>query len=234
MRAPFVGVLCASAMLGFSCSAHAGVEYHFMPGLEGQVVGIAQFVEVAPVVGPSSFKVLLSGALIGADPSADATSARAYLDKWGLGVRNAAVGTDVSVQGQVLIDGRHGGEYLRLEFPEPVQLTYLTFSSVGLNDKFALLADGNAVDLDALFPGTATIRDIAGTQGNWPGKVDFTKAKQSLGFAAQWDILVSSSVLGDGIQLENVGGEVPEPATLVLWSVGLIALGICAARRRAR
>ena len=234
MRAPLVGALCMSAVLGFVCSARAGVEYHFLPGLEGQVGGFAQFSEVAPIVGPDDFKVLLSGALIGSDPSADVNSARPFLDKWGLGVRNPAAGNDVGVQGQVQLDGKHGGEYLRLEFPVAVRLTYLTFSSVGLYDDFTLLADGIAVDLDALFPGAGTIKDISSSQGNWPGRVDFTKAQQSLAFATQWDILVSGSVPGDGIQLENVGGDVPEPSSLILWSVGLAAAGVCLARRRVR
>ena len=53
--------------------------------------------------------------------------ARAYLDKWGLGLWNPGVGSDVGVQGQVQLDGKNGGEYLRPEFAVPVQLTYSTF-----------------------------------------------------------------------------------------------------------
>jgi hypothetical protein len=230
-----VCVLWVSIIFGFIGSARAGVsvEYHFMPGTEGQVRGFTQFVEVAPIVGPKSFKVLLTGSLVGSAPSADVNSARAYLDKWGLGVLNPKAGKDVGVQGQVQLDGKNGGEYLRLEFPEPVRLTYLTFSSVGSTDDFELLADGNLVDLDALFPGTGTIKDISGSQGNWPGKVDFTKGTQLLGFAKQWDVRVGSSAYGDGIQLENLGGEeFPEPSTLILWSIGFAAAGIRGVRRR--
>ena len=229
-----VCVLWVSIVFGFIGSVRADIEYHFKPGTEGQVRGFTQFVQVAPVVGPKSFKVLLTGSLVGSAPSPDASSARAYLDKWGLGVLNPGAGKDVGVQGQVQLDGKCGGEYLRLEFPAPVRLTYLTFSSVGLADDFFLVADGNPVDLDALFPGTETIKDISGAQGNWPGKVDFTKAKQLLGFAAQWEMLVSSSACGDGIQLENVGVELPEPSTLILWSVGFAAVGIRGVRRRIR
>jgi hypothetical protein len=227
-------VLWVSIVFGFIGSVRAGIEYHFMPGTEGQVRGFAQFAQVAPIVGPKSFKVLLTGALVGSAPSADVNSARVYLDKWGLGVLNPGAGKDVGVQGQVQLDGKNGGEYLRLEFPSPIRLTYLTFSSVGLTDDFELLADGNPVDLDALFPGTGTIKEISGSQGNWPGKVDFTKGSQLLVFAKQWDVRVGSSAYGDGIQLENVGGDVPEPSTLILWSVGIAAAGIRRVRRRVR
>ncbi len=236
MRALLTGLLWTSLVLGVGGAGRAGVEYHFMPGVEGQTIGFSQFLAVSPVVGPKDFQVLLSGALVGSAPSADASTARPYLDKWGVGVLNPAAGRDVGVQGQVQVDGRHGGEYLRLEFAVPVRLTYLTFSSVGIYDEFALLADGQPVDLDLVFPrtSTATIRDIASGQGNWPGKVDFTKGSQPLGFATQWDILVSGSVLGDGIQLENVGGEVPEPSTLILWTVATVGAAICWAARRRR
>jgi hypothetical protein len=186
--------------------------------------------EVAPEVGDEDFKVLLSGSLVGSTPSADPTSARAYLDKWGLGVLNPSAGTDVGVQGQVQLDGKHGGEYLRLEFPEPMRLTLLTFASVGLSDDFDLLADGVPIDLDALFPGTKTIRDISGAQGNWSGTIDFTKAQQPLSFAKQWDVIAA---VGDGIQLENAAfEEVPEPSTILLSSIGLVAVGIWSVRRR--
>ena len=78
--------------------------------------------------------------------------AQAYLDKWGLGLWNPEVSGDVGVHGQVQLDGKNGGEYLRLEFAEPVQLTYLTFASVGLSDRFDLWADGEQVDLGARSP----------------------------------------------------------------------------------
>lgn len=233
MRAPVIVALWLGAVFGFLGTASADIQYHFAPGIEGQTVGYAQFVEVAPEVGPDNFKVQLSGSLDGFAPSSDPSSARAYLDKWGLGVLNPTMGKDAGVLGQVLIDGRHGGEYMRLEFPEAIRLTYLIFASVGLGDDFDLLADGNLIDLGALFPGAATIKEIAGSQGNWPGKVDFTKAQQSLPYAVQWDILVRSSVIGDGIQLENAAGErVPEPGTLILWSVALAAAGCYGARRK--
>jgi hypothetical protein len=223
------------AILGSVDSVHGGVAYHFKPGIEGQVVGFSQFAEVAPEVGPENFKVLLAGSLVGFTPSADPNSARAYLDKWGLGVLNPKAGKDVGVQGQVILDGTNGGERLRLEFPAPVRLTLLTFAMVGLGDDFDLLADGVLVNLDAMFPGTKMIRDISVAQGNWPGTIDFTKAQQPVSFAKQWDVVVRSSAFGDGIQLENVVAEVvPEPSTILLWSVGLLALGIWSARRRIR
>ena len=75
---------------------------------------------------------------------------QAYMDKWGLGVLNPIMGKDAGVLGQVLVDGKHGGEYLRLEFPQAFRLTYLIFAQVGINDDFDLLADGNLIDLDAL------------------------------------------------------------------------------------
>ncbi len=233
MRAPFTLALWICAAWGCAGKVSAEIQYHFMPGVQGQSVGFAQFAQVAPEFGPSSFKVQLSGALDGQAPSADPSSARAYMDKWGLGVFNPTVGKDTGVLGQVLIDGRHGGEYLRLEFPQAFRLTSLIFASVGIGDHFDLLADGNLIDLDALFPGLSTIKKIAVSQGNWPGKIDFTKATQALPYAVQWDIVVRGGGIGDGIQLENVAGNpVPEPSTLLLWSVALAALGCGWLRRR--
>ncbi|MHB0956930.1 MAG: PEP-CTERM sorting domain-containing protein [Pirellulaceae bacterium] len=225
-----VGLMISGGPVG---SALAGVEYHFMPGVEGQALGPAQFVHVAPVVGPKDFTVLLTGSLIGRAPSSDEQSARAYLDKWGLGVLNPRAGRDVGIVGQVQLDGRQEGEFLRLEFPEPAQLTFLTFASVGLADRFDLVADGTPIDLGTFFPGLSTIREISLAQGNWPGTVDFTRASRSLPFATIWDIFVTDSI-GDGIQLENVGANpIPEPSTLMLWTVALAALGIFGVRRRA-
>lgn len=220
--------LIAFGPVGF---ALADIEYHFAPNLDGQPMGCAQFAHVAPVIGPKDFTVQLTGSLIGCTPAWDEQSARAYLDKWGLGVFNQQAGADTGVQGQIQLDGKNGGEYLRLEFPVAVQLTHLTFSSVGLADKFGLLADGQQVDLLALFPGKSTIKSISDSQGNWPGEVDFTKAAQPLGYAKVWDILTGGPDFGDGIQLENVG-VVPEPSTLALWSAGLAAVGLSLIRRR--
>jgi hypothetical protein len=210
----------------------ADIKYHFKPGVEGQTLGLAQFAEIAPEFGPQSFKVQLSGSLVGSAPSADASTARAYLDRWGLGVLNPKAGKDIGVQGQVLLDANSGGEYLRLTFPVPVQLTFLTFSLASLTDKFELVADGNPVNLGGLFPGLPTIRAISDAQGNWPGTVDFTRAKQPLSFARNWDVL---AIGGDGTQVENVGvNQIPEPSTLILWAVGLAAAGVLGVRRRIR
>jgi hypothetical protein len=211
----------------------ADIEYHFVPGLDGQPFGYAQFADIAPVEGPDSFTVRVSGAMVGNDPSGDAYSASAYLDKWGLGVFNPVAGKDTGVQGQVELDGRNGGEYLRLEFEVPVQLTHLTFASVGLGDKFSLVADGVEVDLLALFPGLLTIKSISDAQGNWPGEIDFTQAAEPLVFATVWDILAGGPEYGDGVQLENVGvTPVPEPATLMLWCAGIAGAGVLLVRRR--
>ena len=194
MRALLTGLLWTSLVLGVGAAGRAGVEYHFMPGVEGQTIGISQFLAVSPVVGPKDFQVLLSGALIGSDPSADANTARPYLDKWGVGVLNPAAGRDVGVQGQVQVDGRHGGEYLRLEFAAPVRLTYLTFSSVGIYDEFALLADG--VTVDDLYPldverAFASLGRIYDNVAIWyeDGKlpIEMTNAGQA-GMAAGWNV----------------------------------------------
>ncbi len=223
--------------IGVACSlagrTEAGFEYHFMPDNNGQPWGDVQFLEVAPIVGPANLKVRLSGSTIGSVPNVDPSAPHAYLDKWGLGVLNPAAGSDKGIQGQVQLDGKSGGEFLRLEFAEAVQLTFLTFSSVGLFDSFELFADGTQVDLQTVFPGTSGIRSIAMSQGNWPGRVDFTKGSQPLEFAKTWDIRAPSGGLGDGFQLGNVGGEqVPEPATLVLWASAFACLGLAAMRRR--
>lgn len=223
-----VGIACS--LVG---SAEAGFEYRFMPGLNGQPWGDAQFLEVAPIVGPANLKVRLSGSTIGNAPNVDPSAPHAYLDKWGLGVLNPSAGSDTGIQGQVQLDGKNGGEFLRLEFAESVQLSFLTFSSVGLFDSFELFADGTQVDLQTVFPGTSGIRSIALSQGNWPGIVDFTKGSQSLVFAKTWEIHAPAGGLGDGFQLASVGGQqVPEPATLVLWASAFASLGLIAMRRR--
>jgi len=222
-------ILAAEFLVG---SASADIEYHFVPGFDGQPSGYAQFAEIAPEIGPKDFAVTVSGALVGSEPSDSPNSAYAYLDKWGMGVLNPQV-NDVSVMGQVLLDGNHGGEYLRLEFPEEVQLTYLTFAFVGSVDRFELLADGQQVDLLSLFPGTPTIKGISDVQGNWPGHVDFTQAVQPLDYAKVWDVVMSGPGFGDGIQLENVGvTTLPEPSTLVLVLTGLGFMGFYSTRRR--
>lgn len=225
----------AIVLAGFCGEGRAAIEYHFMPGLGGQPHGDAQFLEVAPVSGADYFCVVLSGSTIGCFPSWDEASARAYLDKWGLGVLNPDAGLDTGLVGQVLLDGQNGGEYLRLEFADPVRLNYLTFASVGLADTFELSADDNPIDLQVIFPGLSTIREISAAQGNWPGKVDFTLGAAPLPYAKVWDVAVSSASLGSGIQLENLGVDLlPEPSTLALWAVGAGVGAVVLRRRRAR
>jgi hypothetical protein len=231
------GLILTLLAFGVACSlvgkAEAGFEYHFMPGINGQPLGDVQFLEVAPISGPAGFKVRLSGASVGNNPNADPTTSHAYLDKWGLGVMNPNAGPDKGIQGQVQLDGKSGGEYLRLQFTVPVQLTFLTFSSVGILDSFELLADGKQVDLQTVFPGMSGIRSVALSQSNWPGTIEFTQGNKPLAFAKTWDIRVPSAGFGDGIQLENVGAsQVPEPATFVLWGSAAAGLGLIAWRRR--
>ncbi|MHB8972477.1 MAG: PEP-CTERM sorting domain-containing protein [Pirellulaceae bacterium] len=231
----FFGLLAA---FGSVAPVSAEITYHFKPGIEGQTIGLAQYAQIAPDYGPQFFKVQVAGALVGSDPSADTSTPQAYLDKWGMGVLNPVAGNDVGVQGQVLLNATCGGEYLRLKFLAPVQLTYLTFALAGISDKFQLMADGNAVNLDDLFPGMPSIRSISKAQGNWPGTVDFTQAKQPIVYARTWDVITYGAACGDGVQLENVGvnpgKDVPEPSTLILWVVGLAAAGVLGVRRRIR
>ncbi len=229
------GLVWFGVVLGSVVSVRGDIAYHFMPGIEGQERGFCQFLDVAPQFGPKDFTVQVSGALVGSDPSSDASTARAYLDKWGLGVLNPSAGRDVGIQNQVQIDGRHDGEYIRLAFQAPVQITLLTFASVGIGEGFDLLADGVLVDLAALFPGTSSIRQISLSQGNWPGTIDFSQATQPLGFATQWDVVVRGASVGDGIQLENVNVQhLPEPSTLILSSMGLAGLTFWGLRRGRR
>jgi len=210
------------------------IAYHFMPGVEGQVRGDMQFAEVAPQYGPKDFKVRLSGALLGHNPSNDPKSARVFLDKWGLGVLNPAAGKDVGIQGQVQLDGRHGGEFIRMEFATAVRITLLTFASVGVGEGFELYADGAPVDLQALFPGPSSIRELSAAHHTWPGTIDFKQGQQPTVFAKRWEVVVRGSPF-DGIQLENVEVQaVPEPSTLLLASLGIVAGGIWSLRRRRR
>lgn len=237
MRATTFTAVWLALVLGSISATRADIAYHFMPGIEGQTVGFAQFTEVAPQYGPANFKVRLSGAMIGANPTNDPTSARVYLDKWGLGVLNPSVSKgDRGIQGQVQLDGKNGGEYIRLEFPTAVRLTSLTFASVSKIEDVDILADGALVNLHALFPGTKTLCDISSAEKVWPGTVDFTRAVQPTVYAKCWQVMVHSGAAGDGIQLENVAvlPSVPEPSTLVLSSVGLLLLGVWRLRRRAR
>jgi len=231
MRAS-IAVLCwTGIVLGALSPASAEIRYHFLSGVEGQVVGPVQFAEIRPEVGPADFTVRLSGGKVGADPINDLMTPHAYLDKWGVGILNPAVQKDVGVHNQVQIDGNQGGEFLRLEFAAPVRLTFLTFAAVGLIDRIEVLADGNLVDLSACFPGSATIHDISLNQGHWPGTIDFNSLEQPLVLAKQWDVRVLGPYMGDGVQLENVG-VVPEPATLLLWLTALAGFAYCYARRR--
>ncbi len=187
---------------------------------------------VAPETGPQDFTVQVSGSTVGCTPNWDPQSAKAYLDHWGLGVFNEQVGLDLGVQGQVQLDGTDGGEYLRLEFQVPVKLTCLIFASVGLTDKFGLVADGQQVDLSALFPSETTIKSISNAQGKWPGEIDFQEAAESLGYAKVWDIVADPN-FGDGIQLENICVvPVPEPSMLSLWLIGLVVAGFALLYRR--
>lgn len=235
VRTSLACVVWLATMVGSVGWVRGDIAYHFMPGVEGQVRGFAQFLDVAPQYGPEDFTVQVSGARVGYTPSSDVTSARAYLDKWGLGVLNPKSGKDVGIQNQVQLDGKSGGEYLRLVFEAPVRITLLTFASVGIGEDFDLQADGVTINLDALFPGTNSIREISAAQGNWPGTIDFNRATQPLSFAKQWDVFVRGTSIGDGIQLENVNVEhVPEPSTFVLSSMGLLAAGIWGVRRRMR
>ncbi len=214
---------------GHALVARGDIEYHFMPNEGGQTYGNVQFSHVAPVSGPANFTVQLSASVVGSNPNGNNT-VNAFLDKWGLGVFNQQASNNLGVQGQVQVGGKNSQDYLRLEFPEAVQLTYLTFASVGLKDQFGLIADGQQVDLDVLFPGLPTIKAISNSQGSWPGHIDFTRAAEPLVFAKVWDVLW---VAGDGFQLENVGvNPVPEPTTLLLWFVGTFVGGCYFLRSR--
>ena len=222
-------MVCLLATVGGVGSAQAEIEYHFVPGMNGQPVGYAQGAQIAPDVGPANFLVTISGAKVGDTPGNSPRQAHAYLDKWGLGALNPDAGSDRGITGQVEIDGKNGGEFIRMEFQTAVRLTYLTFASVGTGDNIRLEADGMQVDLGALFPNSNSISEISLAQNLWPGDIDLTQASEPVPFARVWDVFVTA---GNGVQLENVGAEVPEPATAFLWLAGLAAFGITVLRRR--
>jgi hypothetical protein len=222
MRQLFPSVACIVLVLcGFEV-AQAAIDYHFVPAMNDQPVGYAQGAQIAPEFGPANFKVTVSGAQANMTPGNTPQQAHAYLGSWGLGVLNPQQGADKGYTGQVELDAKNGGEYIRMEFPAEVRLTYLIFASVGATDHFTMTADGTPVDMDLLFPNQSTILGISNSQGNWPGHIDFTKAHQPLGLAKRWDIFVTG---GDGVQLENVG-VVPEPSSLALSLVGLGVMGM--------
>ncbi len=216
-------------LLGAVPSAQGAIEYHFVPAMNGQPVGYAQGAVVAPETGPAAFTVTVLGARAGTTPGNTPQEAHAYLDKWGLGVLNPQVAFDKSITGQVEMNAKNGGEYIRLEFQTAVRLTSLTFASVGAADNIRMESNGASISLGDLFQSGQTIRDVSRAQGYWPGQIDLTKANQPLAFAKVWDFYLTS---GDGVQLENVGVEVPEPTTWLLWAAGLSVVGLLYLRRR--
>ena len=107
MRYKLIGISLLALTAVVAGRADAAVDYHFVPALNGQPYGCAQWEEIAPVSGPNSFKVTVAGARCGDVPNGAPQDAYAYLDKWGLGVLNPHYGADKNIVGQVEIDTHH-------------------------------------------------------------------------------------------------------------------------------
>ena len=110
------------------------------------------------------------------------------------------------------VDSDYGGDFVRLEFSLPSQINLVYFMDAGAGERFGLVADGQAIDLHAMF-GTDEITKI-----HPAGMVQFP---DTMPFATTYDFLSFSSV-----NLHNVHVDViPEPTSaLVWWGLGL-ALG---------
>ena len=181
MCAVFLAAVSVALIGCFTTLADAGIEYHFVPGMNGQPFGDAQFVSVAPVVGPSNFNVLVSGAF-------DRQYAEQRCEQFAGLFGQMGFGCPQSGGGGRQRDSRPdpaGWQVWRRISATPVPRC----SSVDVSDICIGRLGGHvrtesgrecAVNLQALFPGMTGIRSISVSQGNWPGKVDFTQASQPL------------------------------------------------------
>jgi hypothetical protein len=218
MRKLRVGLALAIAICSSPRPAAAAVSmFHF--GGSNQAV---QGQTYSPVSGSTRYNVTVYGAKVGSQPSLT-SGGQAYLVPEGLGVLDpsAASGDVNSLVNRVQVNGTLGGEYIRLQFNESVQISQLKFAFAGLGEKFDIAVDGKNLDVAALL-GTDEIYQLA-PAGQFRGTVNLPSSVMP--FGKTWDIIAPS--VTDSWNLENCE-VVPEPATLAIWSV--LSLGAMAYR----
>lgn len=218
MRATFGYVSAVGALLLISLNVASASVHFILAGDERDV----ENVPLLPDNGSSALTVTTTGHLL--DPNQSDSHAVSYMTPLGLAVNNKNVRpndrelvplTVFSAVDTFQLDSRHGGEFTRLEFSSPIRLNLLHFTGVGPGERFSLLADGNAIDIQAMF-GTDEITAI-----NSAGMVYFPS---TMPVATVYDLIPHSAfALGNVLTSDPV---IPEPATALIWcGLGLAFLG---------
>jgi hypothetical protein len=153
-------------------------------------------------------------------------TALSYVTPLGLGVNNTSVQPDdrnrvpVSLFQTVntfQVESAQGGEFVRLVFSAPAQLDLVYFTDAGAGERFSLYADGQAIDVNALF-GTDEIIKI-----HPAGMVQFP---ETMPFATTYDFVAHSSWNLHNVHVTPDTSHAPEPAGAIIWcGFGLPLLG---------
>jgi hypothetical protein len=224
-------VLTFLTALAVPVASQAAVVFDFRApntASEGSVEGQA----LKAFSGSNTLTVTPTGNLVGGTPAQNA-NANAFRTVWGLGVQNLndPTGDKSAFFKSIHVDG-NTPEFLRLEFSDPVKITTAVFAyaGAGSTDRFGLVVDGVPVNVAALF-GTNVIKDLQ-PPGFAPGIVRFPAAVPS---GKVFDFLAVN--WGNGVfdewNLEKLEAEVvPEPSSLMAWT--LAGLGVAVWRKRRR
>ena len=147
-------VLCLGVLLlSLVNAASASVAFRFV-GEENGVENVPLF----PEDGPGSVTVVTTGHLVGLNDPNDA--ALSYITPLGLAVNNTTVAPDdrrlvpltlFDAVDTFQVDSDGGGEFIRLVFSLPSQIELVYFTDAGPGERFSLIADGQVIDVTALF-----------------------------------------------------------------------------------